>query len=411
MSPDRDAFGRPIVPPGAQPATGLERHSWPSTGGSKGPKRPMAGILVGLVVLVVLGVGVLLTGSVDYGEISRSVSSAVAGDAEDEPAAQPSLEDGVPDAAPLTDPSGTWWALARLRQVAPGARVVSITIESDSLQADLAATPDRPGRQLTISPDGSVETSAGSGTGDRGFPLDQLDDAAPHRVLTVARRDPDAIATSGSLYFAGTGQAGERLHWTAYVDRLDSEEPQQWTGDLHGRHVVRPDGAPAPGSDGRITVPAGTNRSSLLRAGNLRQALAAVRTAAGPGARILGIDVWPGTASVTVRRGDRKRRYAVDAAFDTWLQSRSGRSTQAGLAFSAVDPAAPQRGLRRISRRLGTDAADYIDYVSLALRDPAVPDQVTAWSIALRRGAPGVREWWATLDGGQIMRASETGTR
>lgn len=412
MSPARDPFGRPIVPPDPPPSAGPGPGPSPTGAGPEpGPSMPdglprlkhgWGGPLLGIVVMIVLGV--VLAGT--FGSSSGPTGSTSAVGTTD-------AGDGAGDEREesLLAPAGTRRALGQLRnELQPGERIVSLYLRDDELDVITTNGPDRPARRMTIDAEGLAENREQPGDAfHRGLTIAQVDDAAPQRLLAAVRRGLGGPFAARFLLLDGGDRDGDPLTWAAYLDGVPSAR-ERWAGDAHGRHVVRTsDGAPAPTAGDRrpIVTPAGTNRSSLLRRENLRRALAAARAATWSDGRVQGVDVWPNHASVTVRRGYRQRRVTVDAGLGVRIDSRGETPQKGGLAFAAIDAAGPERALAGITRRTGRSATKRVDYVILSPRNPVFPDDRTTWNVYLRGGDPAARYWRATVDGRRVGRAGE----
>lgn len=416
MSPDRDAFGRPIVPPGHRPATGLES-GWPPPGGPQGPSGRIAGALA-LVVLLLGVLGLVLTDTIDLGGDDRSDSAAVADTSSstgDDPDAEADDADAIGSGGEPSQFStdDAVWALDQLKtEQRPGERIVSLTMYADETRVVTTAGRDQAPRVLTLNSDGTIDEEVSGDLRSPGVELDRIDERASQRLLAAVERGLDRGFSVNKVHYASSDRDDEPAGWTATIqpatDR-DAPAEQRWRGDLHGRHVLRlGDGAPAPapGRPGPAKRPAGSNRASLLREGNLRQALAAASSAAAD-TRVVGVDLRPKRAVVTVRDGFHKRRFTVDAAFGVGPDSGATSPEKGSVSFATIDPAGPERALARISQQIGESAAARIDRLTLDPRNPGRPDLRSIWHVYLKGQDPINSHWRATLDGSRVGRPGE----
>lgn len=238
MSPTRDAFGRPIVPPGAQPATGLEP-GWSETGGPQRPHGRLCGGLTVVSVLLVL-LGLVLTDAIDLRRDDRGAAVAdVASPTGDEVAEGGYGLDGQEGS--LLTSGGTRWGLARLsRELRRGERLIGVTISDDTMRIETTGARDQPDRTLKLSADGTLEEQAGPTNDEAGFPIDVVDETAPQRLLAAVARRRHGPPASPLLILAGGERHGDGpFGWSAYLDWTGSAPQERWDGDLHGRHVVR----------------------------------------------------------------------------------------------------------------------------------------------------------------------------
>lgn len=308
--------------------------------------------------------------------------------------------------------AGTRREVTRLRaELRPGERLVSLTLRADYLSARAAIGEGAPTRTITLYADRDPSISEGGTSSDRGVPLEDLDLDGPARLIAATRRGlgPRSTATADYVVLDLGTDDDDPPGWALYLDGAAQDE-LRWTGDVHGRHVLRAaDGAPAPaaGQAGPARVPTGIAGGSMVRPANLRRALDAVRKAAPSGSLVTGVDVRPVRIGVSTRKGYRERRYTVDAAFGLDAAAPGETTQRNGIAFSAVNARGPERALRRIQSRAGNRATGRVDYVLLSLPTPGFAGQRSTWGVYLAGGSPVRRYWRASLDG---RRAGEPGT-
>jgi len=144
---------------------------------------------------------------------------------------------------------------------------------------------------------------------------------------------------------------------------------------------------------------AGLAPLSLMTADRLRQAMAKLHDRA-PGGRIINLRVAPTRVDAELALpGYKAARYQVDTGLGV-SQSGTGETTEKGLRFSAVDPAAPQRILRKVNAKSGTKPGD-VDYAVLIADSTAPRD--SDWSLFLARGTrPDRRSYIADLHGRDV---------
>lgn len=132
---------------------------------------------------------------------------------------------------------------------------------------------------------------------------------------------------------------------------------------------------------GEIT---GLGELSLLRADRFAGALTALGEKY-PDGRPLSIRVDPVSVSATLRVGQYgAARASVDPALKVH-QDGEGETTEKGLTISRIDPAAPERLVRKVNARTGTAPTD-VDYLVLSV-DSTSP-RASRWALFLRRGTP-----------------------
>lgn len=432
MSPEFDAFGRPISPgsgsgPSAEPTPsepgrptvsagersrpGSRTGGRSDVGGGSADPRPAGGpspatrsgcgcaALLG-VLAVLVGVGAVAVFSLagEDAEVRGSGTSA----------------DGARrlDAAGALSPAGTRRQTQRLQAVLrPGERITSLSIRENYLSALVSTGAGRPGRSITLYTDRDPYVGSGGTATDRGVSLESLDLAGPARLIAATRRGlgPRSAAKVSYVVLDRSPVEGEPAGWAVYLEGSAPDE-SRWTGDIHGDHVLRgADGAPAPpaGSTGPARLPRGIAGTSLVRPANLRRAVDLVRRAAPDGSVVTGVDVRPVHVDVTTRTGYRTRRFTVDAAFGIRADTPGETTQRTGIAFSSVDTRGPERALRRIESRARNRATSRVDYVLLSLAVPGIAAQRTTWGLYLAGGSPVRRYWRATLDG---RRVGEPGT-
>lgn len=438
MSPDYDAFGRPIRPgPGggggeARPSDGASPGGgsapdgsgpsgpggrWsPSPSGGGGQARPGSGpgrrtaaqtgcgcvsLMVAVIVIGALGLMALGAsgGDDDPGRTGGSTTPFGA------------REDG---AQALLSPAGTREAFTRLKaKMRAGERITSLSLRPAYLSAQVTSGPGAKDRSISIREDRDddyeSETTVVSGT--RGVSLEAVDLAGPQRLLAATRRGlgPRSAATVGYVVLDVPDGPDERSGWAVYLEGTPSEDAR-WTSDIHGRGVLRPsDGAPAPppGQAGPARTPVGVTGASMVRPANLRRAIAAVRAELPQGALVTGADVRPARVSITARRSFRERTYTVDAAFGLTIGETRETPSRDGLPIAQLNPAGPERALRKVDARQRNDAPKRIDYVIFNPRSSSFPGSRTTWSLYLKGGHPNGRYWRSTVDGRQVGRPGE----
>ncbi|MEV4422195.1 hypothetical protein AB0L40_19800, partial [Patulibacter sp. NPDC049589] len=373
--------------------------------GPSGPSgRRSTGCLPGLIALVVVAAVIAvpvvsLVGTDDESGVRGVLNS---------------LDDlkGAEDAASMLRSEGLRGALARLeREMKPGEKVFSLSIRREYLSGTVATATGAQGRSITIRRGSDVSTGTSGATSGRGVPLEALDRSAPTRLIEAARRGTSgAILTDDSDYVvldAGR-EPGDPQSWALYL-----EGGARWTGDGHGRHVIRSDdGAPAPepGEPGPARKPTGITGTSMVRSANVRRALQAVEPLVAEKSVVTGIDVRPGSVAVTTRRGYQERRWTVNAAFGVEASAPTETTQLNGIPFSAVNPMGPERALRRIESRAKNRATSRVDYVLLNPRVAAFPGSRTVWGVYLKDGSPVRRYWRATLDGRRVGEPGKPGT-
>lgn len=443
MSPDYDAFGRPLRPgpdggggdarPSDRPSSGDGTGRSPSGGpdssrpsggaswspssssgdGRSGPGAGPGGKTAaqrgcGCVALLV---AVIVVGAMGLMALGATVDDG--GDARVDGPTTPfgAREDG---AGSMLSAAGTREGFARLRAtLRAGERITSLSIREEYLSAQVTSGVGRKDRSITIrqdrDDDRETETSVASGA--RGMALGAIDPAGPRRLLAATRRGlgPRSTAEVGYVVLDVPTGPEERAGWAVYLEGTSSED-SRWTGDLRGEGVLRPsDGAPAPavGQVGPARTPTGVTGASLVRPANLRRAIAAVRAELPRDALVTGADVRPARVSITARRSFRERVYTVDAAFGVGVGQPRETSSRDGLPIARLNAAGPERALRKIDARQGNGAPGRVDYVILNPRTSVFPDSQTVWSVYLKDGHPNGRYWRATLDGRRIGRPGE----
>lgn len=441
MSPQYDAFGRPVEPSAPRPepesrpsgrsygAPESPRHrreddsgsvpevrglppvdgGAPVRGTTPGRRRSWGNALGAFGAAAIIGLGILGSlGEDDDGGTARSGGSSSA----------------TPEDAPLTAPvtaASADRAVATLRRaVRPTERVLSVSVSGGSATVRVT-TPGggNGGRYLSLDEDGSVRTFESSTTSARspGIPVAELDAAAPGRMVAAVLRGLGPRTTGSVRSVSAYVSGDEPLRWTASAQGVRSEE-RSWSGDEHGRAVVRTrDGAPAPeeGESGPAVVPAGLQGRSLLVTANLRSALGALRTLPALRGRsadevlISSLNVQPDRVLAGIQDGSTRQLVSVDAAFGVDPSATSSSAT-GSVPLSLVDPAGPGRALRAIGRRASIDAAASVQYVALTIDDTAPAGEQVRWFIVLEDGAD-ERIWRASIDGTRVGASGEDLTR
>ena len=135
---------------------------------------------------------------------------------------------------------------------------------------------------------------------------------------------------------------------------------------------------------------------SLMTADRLRQAMAKLHDKA-PDGRIINLRVAPTRVDAEIALPDFKAaRYQVDSGLGV-DQTGTGETTEKGLRWGLVDPAVPERMLRKVNARSGTKPDD-VDYTVLVADSSAPRD--SDWSLFLARGTrPDRRSYIADLHG------------
>jgi hypothetical protein len=403
VSPEYDAFGRPVEPPiekdrrpQPHPAASAERVAQPTAAPAITRRRsPVVPVLVALVVVV---------GAVALGVLSAS---------DDRPRARLG---GDLEATGLTPRSTVERVRALRAAIRPGERLLSVSVGTSyaSLRLRRPAGSDSTTRTVSLRDDGDVSSFDGSSSIASGPGADprRLDVEAPGRLVGAVLRGigPGAAAKVSSVSVSAYEREDEpRLDWSAFV-RGGAEPGRSWRGDEHGRHVVRViDGAPAPdvGERGPAVPPTGTSGRSLLASANLRAAIGAA-VGRDTAARVATLEVRPERVQVGLMTPGEPRRYVtVNAALgvDTpVLLTRSGPTVRA----AQIVPAAPVRALDRIGRRLRIDARARAAFALLQVPDPNLGGGPLRWLVVLDDTVPATdRTWQATADGRRVARSGE----
>ncbi|WP_026911259.1 hypothetical protein [Patulibacter minatonensis] len=438
MSPEYDAFGRPIrggssgdgaAPRSAEPASHpgwspapqgdgrsssgdaraearaeAERRSRARrSGGGREPSRSgngsgCVGPFIGVVVTIAVGLGPVIAIFSDGDDSSSGTRFATPGKA-------------LTSKDSLVSPTGLRDGMRRLKaELRPGERISTLSIRAEYLSATVATGVDAPRRFITIRGGDDVFTSSSGTSTERGVSFEALDPEAPSRLIAAALRGTSGSGFGSSDYVVlSTGRdPGDPVTWAVYL-----QGRERWTSDAKGAHVIRPeDGAPAPavGERGPAKAPTGITGTSMVRSANLRRAIAAVRPRVPANSLVTGVDVRPASVTVTVRRSFHERRWAVDAAFGVTPQSESETTQRNGIPFGAVDAMGPERAVRRIESRAKNRASSRVDYVVLSLRQPVFADSRTTWGVFLKDGSPARRYWRASLDGRRVGEPGKPGS-
>jgi len=329
---------------------------------------------------------------------------------------------GIPDASPVGRLGGRA-ALVRLkREMRPGDDLSTVSLTSFHAVADLG-TAGGGGRTLAIKdvPDGRVDVDEDSGGPiDPGVPITRLDPDAPGRLLAAVLRGLGPDVRPRILEMRAVASIGPRPDLEWQLDVAGPDATRRWTGDEHGRHVVRrSDGTPAPpeGSPGPALRPTGVNASSLLRPANLRAQLDAV--AARPDAQggVSSVGIAPKVMTVSLvqflgspdsqgRERLRTRIFTVDAAGGIEVAEVLRRERRdergVGVPIASIDPEAPLRALRTIGRRDDRDAGAAVRTVQFLAAD-AFTGAPTGWELEIDDGKH-LATWSARPDGRGVRR-------
>lgn len=146
---------------------------------------------------------------------------------------------------------------------------------------------------------------------------------------------------------------------------------------------------------GEIT---GLHAQSLMRRGNLEQALGKVPT----GNLVTSIRVSPERVDVTVRDRDGARQIlSIDPGFG--VEERDfGVGEDQAVPPGEIDTRGPERMTRDVAKRTGL-AFSAVDYVTTSFSGTGEP----TWYMALDSGPARVRQWIAEADGSDLRRPGE----
>ena len=151
--------------------------------------------------------------------------------------------------------------------------------------------------------------------------------------------------------------------------------------------------------DGRALADA-----SLLRGGNLRRALRAVRAELQPGEQALMLRLTPEQLMVRVRdQNGNARMIGVDVAIDVESTDSGTDTTSEPLALDAVDPAVAQRVVREALRLAGGADDTHLAYLVLSGTSGSAP----TWYVSLEDVRIGDQAWSADLAGVAVTRPGE----
>ena len=143
---------------------------------------------------------------------------------------------------------------------------------------------------------------------------------------------------------------------------------------------------------------------SLLRAANLRRALAEVAESGYP--LVTSVRVAADRVNVVARDDEGTRRVLViDPGFGV-DESDFGAGEDAAVPAGEVDAEAPERIVRAVLRRTRLAPED-VDYVTLSISG-VTP---STWSLFLKAGPVSERQWIAEADGADVRRPGELSAR
>ncbi|MEA2440757.1 MAG: hypothetical protein QOH76_2181 [Thermoleophilaceae bacterium] len=144
----------------------------------------------------------------------------------------------------------------------------------------------------------------------------------------------------------------------------------------------------------------GLDSLSMLRAANLRRALAKV--ADSPRPLISNLRVSAARADLTVRDNDGSRKLLnIDPGFKVTTNDFGVGEDQAVRA-SQIDAAAPERMVRSVAERTGL-GPEAVDYVTVSLSGTGEH----GWYMSLKQGPARVRQWVAAPDGSDLRKPGE----
>lgn len=142
---------------------------------------------------------------------------------------------------------------------------------------------------------------------------------------------------------------------------------------------------------------------SLVRAPNLRRALALVATRTGPSEVVTSVELSPVAVRVLTRdERDGQRSFEVDLAYEVEAAD-GGQSASAGPRLATVDPTAPERLVNEVLRR-GHFPAQAVERISWRY-DQSTGQQ--AWQLRLRDVRVRDHDWLADGSGHGIHRVGD----
>ena len=151
---------------------------------------------------------------------------------------------------------------------------------------------------------------------------------------------------------------------------------------------------------GEIT---GLSELSLVRAENLRKALAKVN--AGKYPLISNIRVAPDRVNLSVRDKDGYRKYlTIDPGFGVQT-SDAGVGEDYAVSTEAINVNAPERMLKLVVAKTGLTPAA-MDYAATSFSE----NSKTSWYMAMKKGPARVRQWIAEADGSDVRKPGELST-
>lgn len=156
------------------------------------------------------------------------------------------------------------------------------------------------------------------------------------------------------------------------------------------------EGGGGSGGDGGGSGDSG-DAPSLVRADRLRAALEKVKDEAGSEGSLVAMRIDPDRVSAVIRRADGTRSVVV---VERDLDERvlpAGEGGARGLSLNRIDPAVPDRLVRRVAERLGRSVDD-LSYLAVTPL-PTTPSG-GQWSIFFEGG----RFYTADLDGSNLTR-------
>ncbi len=388
---ERDAFGNPIddrsdaAPPASasavpgsveapaagagaarfEPATGRAPGDGAAAGGARAAARALAGLFC---LLALVATGLMLW------QQER--------DARDAPAVLARELDGHALAErSLVRAANLRRALATVRgRMRPDDVAIGLRLEPTELSVRLRG-PTGKSRIVDVDLAGEADaTDWGTDTSSTPIDLAAIDPAAPERIVRQALRQSH-VDDRHLAYLSLTGS--DTRSWYVSLDDVKIAD-QSWTADLAGVAVTHP---------GELPFAAGLAGRSLVRAANLRRALAAVGR---QGRRVASLRIQPDRLDATVRGPGGARDVTVDAALRVTTRTTPAAPDRT-TAIGRLDPAGLERGVRGVLAR--ADAAPArLDYAVLQI----LPAQIggTFWTIFLDDRVPAARRAWrASLDG------------
>jgi len=145
---------------------------------------------------------------------------------------------------------------------------------------------------------------------------------------------------------------------------------------------------------------AGLSDLSLVRAENLRKALAKV--SAGKYPLVSNIRVAPDRINLSVRDKDGYRRYlTIDPALGV-SSSDAGVGEDYAVTTEAIDVNAPERMLKVVVAKTGLTPAA-LDYAAAAFSE----NSKTTWYMAMKKGPARGRQWIGESNGSDVRRPGE----